>query len=106
MQEENTLISSFYENNDISLGVRNISDPNDLVRFPGFGFWPLWYLEKFREKAFNLSTDTEERKVSNILIYSTIILPEIIVILRNLNVSSSCLLSFNIMISPRCAKLL
>ena len=69
IQEETTPVSSFDEN-EILVGVRNISDPHDLVRFPGFGFWPLWYLEKFREKAHNLSTvDTEERKVSDLLMY-------------------------------------
>ena len=41
----------------------NVSDPNGLVRFPGFGFWPLWYFEKFKnreeslERAPNVSTD-------------------------------------------------
>ena len=80
IQEENTPISNFDEN-DILLGVRNISDPNDLVRFPGFGFWPLWYLEKFREKVSNLSTaDTEERKVSGILIFSIRMIATIIII--------------------------
>ena len=40
----------------------NVSDPNDLVRFPGFGVWPFWYLEKFKNKiaswenASNIST--------------------------------------------------
>ena len=89
-------------------GVRNISDPNDLVRFPGFGFWPLWYLEKFREKAFNLSTDTEERKVSNILTYSTIILPEIIVnyIVVNYIILRSSILSYDLICCDVCSLML
>ena len=50
------------------LDKRNASDPNALVSFPGFGFWPLWYFEKFRERAFNLSTISERRKVKRILL--------------------------------------
>ena len=70
LQEDSNAISSFDET-DILLGLGNVSDPHDLVRFPGFGFWPLWYLETFREKAYNLSTSkTEERKVSSLLMYS------------------------------------
>ena len=47
----------------------NISDPSGLVRFPGFGLWPYWYLEKFKnrkeiwEKTSNLSTNEETAKV-------------------------------------------
>lgn len=26
----------------------NVSNPNAPVKFPGFGFWPLWYWEMFR----------------------------------------------------------
>ena len=48
----------------------NISDPNDLVRFPGFGFWQYWYFEAFKkrreawENASNISTADENIKVS------------------------------------------
>ena len=50
----------------------NISDPNGLVRFPGFGLWPYWYLEKFKhrkeiwEKSSNVSTKDETDKVTKI----------------------------------------
>ena len=64
IQEESTFIP-IYEKEV------NVSDPNDLVRFPGFGFWPFWYLEQFKnrketwEKASNFSKeegDIEVRK--------------------------------------------
>ena len=54
----------------------NISDPNGLVRFPGFGLWPYWYLEKFKnrkeiwEKASNMSTKDENVKVTTFIIIS------------------------------------
>ena len=52
--------------------VFNDSDPNDLVRFPGFGFWPFWYLEMFKKRRdewllnYNLSTADESIKVNQL----------------------------------------
>ena len=33
----------------------NVSNPNAPVKFPGFGFWPLWYWEMFRNITMTLN---------------------------------------------------
>ena len=54
------------ENEVLFSGTKNVSDPDALVRFPGFGFWPIWYFEMFRERVANvtLPANDEEKKVT------------------------------------------
>ena len=65
LQSEPTLFPMYEQ-------VFNESDPNDLVRFPGFGFWPFWYLEMFKKRRdewlsnSNLSTADESIKVNQL----------------------------------------